>query len=70
MNLDCLTNEFIRFDVGINGAKITDKECSLIRLEVQRLHEQGFHHVGVYWTANRLAADGVIHPRLAKDFQY
>lgn len=63
MDLSYLTNPFIRSDVGINGAEITDDECELIRAQVQRLHEQGeFHHTGVYWIANKLAADGIIHP--------
>lgn len=69
-NLDYLTNNFIRSDIRINGAEITDEECSFIRVEVQRLHEQGkFYHTGVYWIANRLAVDGVIHPQLAKSFR-
>lgn len=71
MNLDYLNSKFIHFNVGINGAEITDEECSIIRTEVQRLHEQGkFHYTGVYWIANRLAADGVMYPRLAKSFRH
>lgn len=69
MDLNYLTNVFIRSDIGVYGAEITDDECELIRAHVQRLHERGeFHHTGVYWIANRLAADGIIYPKLPKGF--
>lgn len=69
MDLNYLTNVFIRSDIGVYGAEITDNECELIRAEVQRLHERGeFHHTGVYWIANQLAADGIIYPKLPKEF--
>ena len=71
MDLSYLTNQFIRSEVGIYGAEITDDECELIRAQVQRLHKQGeFHHTGVYWIVNRLAADGIIHSKLAKEFSH
>lgn len=70
MNLDYITNEFIRTEVGIHGARISDQECEAICAEVQRLYDQGkFYHTGIYWVTNRMAADEVIHPYLPKSFQ-
>lgn len=64
MELNYLTNDFIRNDVGIWGAKLSDEDCEKIRLEVIKLNALGeFYHTGVYWIANRLAADGAIFPR-------
>lgn len=62
-NLDYLTREFVRQDCGANGAKLRDKDCDLIIAEVKRLDAKGeFYHTGVYWIANKLAAEGVINP--------
>lgn len=67
MNLNYLTNKFIRTEVGIHGAEISDRDCVAIRAEVQRLYNQSkFHHTGIYWVANRMAANGTIHPQLPK----
>lgn len=64
-NLDDLTNDFIRSEVGIWGAKISDEDCEIVRQEVYRLNAAGeFHHNGIYWIANRLALERKIHPQL------
>lgn len=64
-SLDYLTDNFIRNEVGIWGAKISDEDCETIRAYVHCLDERGeFHHNGVYWIANRLASEGKIHPQL------
>lgn len=64
MNLDYLTDEFIRRGCGVNGAEFSDEDCQRIREEVFTLYDKGeFHHTGVYWIANRLAADGIIQPQ-------
>lgn len=81
MKLDYLTNEFIRTEVKIHGMEISNQECDRYRAEVQRLYDQGeFHHTGVYWVANRLAADSYYSPpttkklrasfQLVRDFMY
>lgn len=64
-NLDYLTDDFIRGEVGIWGAKISDEDCETIRAYIHYLDERGeFHHNGVYWIANRLASEGRIQPQL------
>ena len=35
-NLDYLTNDFIRSEVGIWGAKISDEDCEIVRQEVYK----------------------------------
>jgi hypothetical protein len=58
-----VTRSFVRKDVGANGAQLSDQDCDRIIAEVLRLDEEkSFAHTGVYWIANRLAADGHIHP--------
>jgi len=60
-----ITRSFVRKDVGANGAQLTDQDCDRIIAEVLRLDEESsFPHTGIYWIANRLAADGLIHPIL------
>ena len=60
--LDYLTREFVRGECGVFGATLDDRECDLIILETQQLYLQGqFHHTGVYWVANALAANNLIH---------
>lgn len=62
-----LTNEFMKQDVGVNGAAITDQECQTINQTVMALDANGqFNHMGVYWIANQLAADGKIRHQLNK----
>lgn len=62
--LDYLTRKFVRDECGIFGATLDDRECDLVILETQRLYLQGqFHHTGIYWIANALAADNLIHPQ-------
>lgn len=62
-NLDYLTREFVKKDCSANGAILTDRDCDLIINAVKRLNAAGkFHHTGVYWIANRLAAEGIIKP--------
>lgn len=63
--LDYLTRKFVRGDCGTNGATFSDEDCDLIIQEVKRLHRIGeFHHTGVYWVANKLAAEGLINPEI------
>lgn len=63
-----ITREFVRQDCGIHGAELSDEDCDVIIAEVRLLTEQGkFNHSGVYWIANRLAAEGQIHPSLPKN---
>ena len=63
--LNYLTREFVRRDCGINGAVLTDEDCDRVIEEVKRLHSIGeFHHSGVYWIANRLAAENIINPEI------
>ncbi|BAY59255.1 hypothetical protein NIES2135_61320 (plasmid) [Leptolyngbya boryana NIES-2135] len=65
-----VTREFVRADAGANGAQFSDEDCDCIIAEVQRLYAEGnFHHNGVYWIANRLAADRLIHPTLPDHFE-
>ncbi|BAZ00508.1 hypothetical protein NIES37_45000 [Tolypothrix tenuis PCC 7101] len=60
-----LTDDFIRRDCGIHGARFSDEDCIRIREEATRLYTCGkFHHTGVYWIANRLVGEGKIHPIL------
>ena len=67
-NLDYLTREFVKQDCGINGAVLSNEDCDRIIKEVKRLYSIGkFHHTGVYWIANRLAADGVINPTFGEE---
>lgn len=62
-NLDYLTREFVRSDCGIHGAELSDEDCDRVIAEVKRLNnERNFHHTGVYWIANELAANGHIKP--------
>ena len=62
-DLNYLTREFVLNDCGVNGAALSNEDCDLIIAEVERLYSLGqFHHTGVYWIANQLAADGKIHP--------
>ena len=64
MTLEYLTDEFIRRDCDIHSAGFSDEDCQRIREEVFTLYNKGeFHHTGVYWITNRLAADGVIQPQ-------
>lgn len=71
MTLNYLTNNFIRTDCGIHGAQLSDRDCKIIRRYVQRLDKKGkFHHTGVYWIANELAANGVIHPQLQNKTEF
>lgn len=61
--LNYLTRDFVRQDCGINGTVLNNRDCDLIIARVKLLHSQGlFHHNGVYWVANSLAADHLIHP--------
>ncbi len=61
-----LTNEFMKQDVGVNGAAI-NQECQTINQTVMALDANGqFNHMGVYWIANQLAADGKIRHQLNK----
>ncbi|MDZ8260583.1 hypothetical protein [Nostoc sp. ChiQUE01b] len=63
--IDYVTRDFVRRDCGVYGAVLSDEDCDVIIAEVQQLAEQGkFHHTGVYWIANSLAANGMIHPTL------
>ena len=63
--LNYLTREFVRSDCGTNGATFSDEDCDRIIQEVKRLHSIGeFHHTGVYWVANKLAAEGLINPEI------
>ncbi|MBW4595452.1 MAG: hypothetical protein KME46_21755 [Brasilonema angustatum HA4187-MV1] len=60
-----VTQEFVRQDCGIYGVKLVDADCDVIIDEVKKLAQQGnFHHTGVYWIANYLAAEGRIHPNV------
>lgn len=60
-----ITHEFVRHECGIFGAILSDQDCDEVIAEVARLNERSeFHHTGVYWIANRLAAQGRIHPKL------
>ena len=59
--LNYLTREFVKQDCGTNGAILSDRDCDIIIDKVKQLHSVGkFHHTGVYWIANSLAADGLI----------
>lgn len=59
-----VTREFVREDCGINGATFSDEDCDVVIAYVQRLAIEGkFKHSGVYWIANSLAGDGLIHPQ-------
>jgi hypothetical protein len=61
-----VTREFVRADCSIHGASFSDADCDTIIAEVQKLAQQGnFHHAGVYWIANRLTAEGQIHPTMS-----
>ncbi|MGI2907149.1 hypothetical protein [Tolypothrix sp. VBCCA 56010] len=63
--LDYVTHDFVRADCSIHGAMLSDNDCDIIIAEVKRLWASGqFHHTGVYWIANSLAANGMIHPTL------
>lgn len=60
-----VTREFVRGDCSVHGAILDDADCDRIIAEVQELAQLGnFSHSGVYWIANRLAAEGYIHPQL------
>jgi hypothetical protein len=60
-----VTREFVRQDCGINGATFSDEDCDTVIAYVQQLALGGkFKHSGVYWIANALAGDGLIHPQL------
>jgi hypothetical protein len=62
-----ITREFVREECGICGAVFSDEDCDIVIAEVQRLAIEGkFDYKGVYWIANALAADGLIHPSLPK----
>ena len=62
-DISYITRESIRAEIGIFGAKLSDEDCDKVIAEVKRLDAAGeFEHSGVYWIANRLAADGVINP--------
>jgi hypothetical protein len=59
-----ITRDFVRNDCGIHGTTFSDEDCDLVIAKVQRLAmEDKFQHTGVYWIANALAADGLIHPK-------
>lgn len=59
-----VTREFVREDCGINGATFSDEDCDTVIAYVQQLALKGnFKHAGVYWIANALAGDGLIHPQ-------
>lgn len=63
--IDYIDYAFIRQDVAIHGATLSDADCQTVLEEVRRLDSlDEFHHTGVYWIANRLAADKLIHPVL------
>ena len=65
--LNYLTREFIREDCNINGAILSDSDCDIVIDKVKQLHSVGkFHHNGVYWIANSLAADNLIHPQFPR----
>ncbi len=67
MDINYIDRDFVRNDVGINGATLTDEDCDRVILEVSRLANEGmFHHTGVYWIANRLAGNGEIHPIMSR----
>jgi hypothetical protein len=58
-----VTRDFVRNDCGIHGTTFSDEDCDLVIAKVQRLAmEDKFQHTGVYWIANALAADRLIHP--------
>lgn len=60
-----LTDEFIRADCGVHHVQLSEQDCARIREEIIFLYQNGcFHHTGVYWVANRLAAEGEIYPIL------
>lgn len=61
--LDYLTRNFVRDQCSSNGAVLSDADCDRIIEQTQQLYTlDRFHHTGVYWIANQLAADGVITP--------
>ena len=65
MEINYLTRDFVRQDCGIYGASLSDSDCDTVIAEVKRLAVKGkFSHTGVYWIANRLVAEGRIHPTL------
>ena len=65
MDTDYVTRDFVRQDCGIHGARLSDSDCDAIIDEVKKLTADGkFPHTGVYWIANRLVAEGRIHPTL------
>jgi len=65
--LDYFTREFVRQDCGYNGAILCDRDCDIIIDKIKQLHSIGkFHHTGVYWIANSLAADNLIHPQFLR----
>lgn len=64
-NVAYVTRELVRSDCSAHGAILTDKDCDQIIAEVQELAQlRKFSHSGVYWIANRLAAEGTTHPQL------
>lgn len=64
-DISYITRGFVRQECSVFGAILSDEDCDRIIAEVARLTERGeFHHTGVYWSANRLAADNRIHPQL------
>jgi len=65
--LNYLTREFVRQDCGNNGAILSDRDCDIIIDKIKQLHSIGkFHHTSVYWIANSLAADNLIHPQFLR----
>lgn len=60
-----VTRNFVRSDCSTHGAILSDEDCDQVVGEVQELSQlRKFSHSGVYWIANRLAAEGTIHPQL------
>ena len=61
--LDYLTYDFVRHECSVFGAILSNTHCQLVIAEVHSLYLRGqFHHTGIYWIANHLAARKIIHP--------